>query len=205
MRRDCSRWLAEVELATPSIVVVARNADGTRRSDVRVVVDGVVVAERLTGDPLALDPGDHVIVLDAGGGARIEQRLTLHEGDRERRIEITLPKAEREESKPSTPIAEPDRDRPPPERPVPAPVYVGGAVTVITAALGGYFQISGMTKRADLSECAPTCTTNAVDDARQTLWTGNILLGTALVSLGVTMFLYFTRPAAPDRSTAFIR
>ncbi|HEY6462313.1 MAG TPA: hypothetical protein VIY73_19230, partial [Polyangiaceae bacterium] len=53
VRDDCTTWLAEVEEELPSIVVHARDAAGNDVADVRVLVDGVKVAERLDGLPVA--------------------------------------------------------------------------------------------------------------------------------------------------------
>jgi hypothetical protein len=200
VRRDCVPWLAEVDASMPSIIIVARNANGSARTDVRALIDGATVMDRLTEDPIALDPGPHVVVLIAPGVARVEQRITVREGERERRIEIKL-----------TPLAEPAPTartlppRPPPstgeesdERPVPPLVYVLAAVGGATGGFGTYFQISGMTATSDLDGCAPTCSQNAVDDARRSLWAGNILIGVGVVSLAAAAVFYLTRPAVPS-------
>jgi hypothetical protein len=171
----------------PSIVVVARNADGTPRPDVRAVVDGVVMTERLSAEPITLDPGEHVLVLFALGVGRIEQRFTLREGERVRRIEVTLvtqpgfigptPKAQHEA-----------------ERPVPPLTWILGGIGLVSAGVGSYFQVSGMTGRADLYECAPRCMQRDVDAARRDLWIGNVSIGASVVSLAAAAIVYFTRP-----------
>jgi hypothetical protein len=208
VRSDCVPWLGAVELAMPSIVVEARTAEGQARSDVRLTVDGTPAADRLTSQPISLDPGEHELVLEAEGVARIEQHLTLREGERERRITVTFapavappPKADASEPLPERPRPEPEA---PPElkRPVPPLVYVLGATGIVATAVGGYFQLSGMSKRSDLQTCAPRCTEGEVDDARRTLWVGNIALGVGVVSLGAALWMYLVRPSVQTGTSA---
>ena len=58
VRADCVGWLDQVSRSLPSVVVTAR-ARGFDLTEVRVTVDGVQVADRLTGAALELDPGAH--------------------------------------------------------------------------------------------------------------------------------------------------
>jgi hypothetical protein len=170
-----------------------------------------------------------VLVLDAEGVARIEQRLTLREGEQERRLTVTFaatasppavvapapapapaPEAATEPAREPAREAEPARQPQPaepqaaaePERPVPTLAYVLGGSGLLATAVGGYFQASGMSKRSDLGECAPRCTQADVDDARNTLWAGNIVLGAGVLALGAALYVYLTRPAVDGRGQA---
>jgi hypothetical protein len=201
VRRDCGPWLSEVEAALPSIVILARTADGGALTNVRLIVDGTLVTSQLTTEPLPLDPGEHHLVLEAIGVARVEQHLKLREGDRERRIEVTFapapaPPPPVEPAKPPEPPArQPPEPRTVVERPVPSLVYVLGSTGIVVTALGGYFQVAGMEKRDDLVRCEPACVPSDVEDARRTLWAGNIMLGVGVVALVSAAVLYFTRPS----------
>jgi hypothetical protein len=198
MRKDCTPWLGEVEAALPTIVLVVHGEGGVTRTDVRLSVDGELVAERLPPEPIPIDPGAHVLVLEAQGAARLEEHLTLHEGERDRRVELTLvPKTEAPNAA-TKPVPPPPGDtQQEDDRPVPTLAWVLGGIGLVTLGAGTYFQISGMTKRSDLDACAPTCPTSQVSDARSVLWAGNVLLGVSVISLAAAAYVYITRPTAP--------
>jgi hypothetical protein len=211
LRQECLSWLGDVEAALPSLVIAARSADGTVLTSVRMVVDGVEVVGGLT-QPLELDPGDHDIVLDAPGLARLEQHVTLREGERYRRIDLTLAMATAAAS-PSTTAAPADATEPvspPPQRsdraavdrPVPTIVYAVGGLGVVAAAVGTYFQIAGMSQQSGLGGCKPGCQESEIDSARTSLWVGNVTLVVAVASLATAAVLYLTRPPTSRPATA---
>ena len=202
VRNDCVTWLGALEVAMPSIIVAARNADGTPRTDARVIIDGKTVMERLTPDAIPIDPGKHVLIVEAVGVARVSQQLTVREGERDRRITVTFestdvaPPAPVEPVAPARPTPAPERAEPGPrqDRPVPALVYVLGSTGIVASAFGAYFQVSGMSQRSDLHRCAPDCAESDIDEARRSLWIGNIALGAGVLSLGAALWLYLARP-----------
>ena len=57
VQSDCSTWLSEVSGEVPSIVVEAHDTHGNDVADVRVLVDGTTVADRLDGRPIELESG----------------------------------------------------------------------------------------------------------------------------------------------------
>ena len=211
LRQDCVTWLAEVEAATPSVVFAARRSSGEAEADVRVLVDGTVVAERLTG-PVEIDPGDHRVVFEATNAAPVERRLTLREGERGRLVEVTLPPlvpvlAPVPETEAATPPPEPPGFLPPPaplpvraERPIPSAFYVLGGTGIVAGAVGTYFEVSGLVKRSDLQGCQPGCAPGNVDSARTTLWVGNIALGVGVLALAGAVIVYLTRDERIDVS-----
>jgi len=182
LRKECAQWLLEVDGAIPTIIVVARGADGRPASDVRIRIDGELVADQATRAAIPLEPGTHVVRFDAPGAPAIEEHVTLRAGDRDRRIDVTFG-ATRAGAEQSTS-----------ERPVPPLVYALGAGGLLALGIGGYFQIDGMSSRQDLYGCAPRCAQGDVDDARRSLWIGNIGLGVGVVALVAATVLYFTRP-----------
>ncbi|MHB8878436.1 MAG: hypothetical protein ACYC8T_32470 [Myxococcaceae bacterium] len=78
----CTKWLDEVLLATPSLVVVAR-VDGVDQAKAQVLLDGQPWLDELTGKPQALDPGEHRITV-AVGPLTQEQRLVVNLGEKNR-------------------------------------------------------------------------------------------------------------------------
>jgi hypothetical protein len=190
MKKDCVAWLGEVEAATPSIVVTAHGADGKPQNDVRITIDGALHS---VTESIALDPGEHKLVVDAQGVAKIEQTFTLRDGEHDRKIDLTLTPvvAERVEPPPPPPKKEESR-------PTPTLVWILGATGIVAAGVGGAFQISGMAKKSDLEDCSPSCSPHAVDVGRTTLWTGNVVLGVAAVALIGAAVLYLTRPTVQE-------
>src|SRR5215470_13760868 len=67
VKKDCSRWIAELEPATPTVIVNARDALGKDMVEVRVLVDGAVLLERLDGKSHEVDPGVHVFRYEGEG------------------------------------------------------------------------------------------------------------------------------------------
>jgi hypothetical protein len=90
VRDDCTRRLDELERIQPTIVFDAKDASGRDVSAVRVTVDGKPLAERLTGAPLQVDPGEHVFGFEVPGQAPVTQSLVIHESERDRRERIVL-------------------------------------------------------------------------------------------------------------------
>jgi hypothetical protein len=219
VRRDCVPWLGQVEAAMPSITIVVRNADGSVvRNGLRISVDHVPLGERAVAEPVTLDPGEHVVVLESSEASRVEQRITLREGERARRVDLTLtPLPDRRTPRrpdPPEPQATPPSEKPEKpekpakpeesERPTPALVYVLGVAGIAVGAAGGYFQVSGMLKRSALDVCAPRCSSEEVEDARQSLWAGNVLIGLSVASLAAAAWLYLSRPTT-TRGTSTVR
>jgi len=91
VRDDCAQRLDDVNKATPTIVLAAQDAMGKDRSDVKVTVDGVLVAERLDGLPIPLDPGPHKFVFEVAGQAPFERALVLREGEKDRHESVIIP------------------------------------------------------------------------------------------------------------------
>ena len=90
VRDDCNRRLDEVERVQPTIVFDAKDASGKDVSAVRVTVDGTVVADRITGLPLLVDPGEHVFAFEVAGQSPVTEVFVIKEGEKERRERIVL-------------------------------------------------------------------------------------------------------------------
>jgi hypothetical protein len=117
IRDECAQWLDEVGRAIPTLVLEASDQDGNDRSDVRVTLDGQVLAERLEGNAIEIDPGEHDLVFEAQGIAPVTRHVVvvLGEKDRHERVTIEVPRA--------VPVPPPPPPPPPPpagEPPAPA-------------------------------------------------------------------------------------
>lgn len=209
---DCGLWLAEVEQSLPSVVFEARDGAGADLVDVRVWVDGELRAERLAGLALPLDPGAHHLRFERDGVVA-EEDLVLREGERLRRVAVTLaPPA----PPPAPPVsAPPAPSAPPPLAPlasapprVPAPppapadppthplVYLFGGVGLAGLGVAAALGFPAKSDLADLrSGCAPHCAEADVDSVRTQMLGADIALGVGLVALGLGGYFWFDPPA----------
>jgi hypothetical protein len=87
LRIDCERWFEDTRRRTPSMVVAVHDADGIDAIGAQLEVDGIV---RQPGRTFELDPGPHVLHVEAAGGEVQEYRALLVEGERNRRVVIVL-------------------------------------------------------------------------------------------------------------------
>jgi hypothetical protein len=90
IRDSCARRVAETASAIPGLVLEAKDPSGNDVSDVVVRVDGVVVAERLNGVPIELDPGPHDFVLTRAGQPPVTRQFVLREGEPTRREVVVV-------------------------------------------------------------------------------------------------------------------
>lgn len=183
VRTDCGRWLQDLEEVMPSIVVQA-TADGAEIFDVRVMIDGQKVKDRLDGKAIAADPGPHTLRYEAAGFAPIEAKIVIREGEQFRPIAVAFRAA--------TPAA------PRTVRPVPSSVWIAsGAALVATGSFVGW-GLAGRARRQELeTSCAPFCEPGAIDAVRTRYVVADVSLAIAALSLGAAAFFYFTRPEAP--------
>jgi hypothetical protein len=214
IRKDCAHWLTELDEILPSLVIKAHDLSGKDAFDVRVLVDGVVLTERLEGQALAVDPGAHVVRYELLGALPIEDRILVEEGDKRRVLTVDFrPTSPAPQSTPDQAQSGNDTTRQadlsseaPRRRPV-LPYVVGGIGVV---AVGGfaYFGLRGRAEAADLaSGCGATksCTHGQVDPVRNELLAADISLGVGIASLGAALWLYLSAPSdrAPRTSRSF--
>ncbi len=185
LRSECVKWLGEVELATPSVIVVAEDATGAEIVDVTVTIDGARVLERLDGRALPLDPGVHVFRVERASGEVIEQKVLVREGEKRRPVSVRFGAS----ATPAAPI-----DRPTPS--VPTGTWVLGAVGVVGLGAFAAFQISGRSQKSDLDACAPRCHPDEVDSVRRTFVYGDVALGVGVAALAGAAIVWIAQPSA---------
>jgi hypothetical protein len=90
IRNECIRRMGEVNVAIPTIVFQAMDAAGHNLIAVTVKMDGALLAERLEGTALSIDPGQHTFTFEVAGQPVIQQQLLIFEGEKDRRERITF-------------------------------------------------------------------------------------------------------------------
>ena len=186
-RSDCREWLAEATDAQPSIVIEAHEVRGRGPvrdvSVARAIIDDSLVVDQVDATPIVIDPGHHRLRLERAGADAVVQEVDVREGEKGRVIDVYWHVA-------ATAV---------PSRPIPPSVFVAGAVGLVAAGVGAYFEVSGLTERHDLdTSCRPTstCTDSQVNSARTQVRVGDIAVGGGLLFLATAVVLYLSRPAA---------
>jgi hypothetical protein len=122
IRRECARRVDEVNGAIPTIIFAAKDATHNDLSAVKVTMDGEVLAERLEGTALSIDPGQHVFVFETPGFPGIEKHFVIQQGQKDRREQVVFGAAAGEPA-PDAVTPSPSPSGPPPTvdpRPSPA-------------------------------------------------------------------------------------
>ena len=204
VRRDCTVWLAEVEQATPTVVLAARAPGGQDAVEVTVSLDGKPLAKRLDGKALPLDPGPHTFRFELPSAqvpAR-EETILLHEGERNRQVLADFQPPAAPPSGAAAPSGGPaGAPLPSPMRPAPTPVgaYVLGGLGVAGLGVFTAFGLLGLSAKNDLDAraCRPGCAQGDVDAVKQKFLVADIGLGVGAVSLGIATVLFLARGEVP--------
>ena len=92
--QQCTSKYTRLDLDIPSIVPVVNDESGTPRVDVQVSVDGEVIAAKLTGQAVPLNPGLHEFTFSADGTVFATRKVLVVEGQRNRPLVVSLGPAE---------------------------------------------------------------------------------------------------------------
>lgn len=182
LTKDCARWIHELDGSTPSVVFEARSDGGAVLTDVRVSVDGAVIASHLDGKPVAIDPGKHVFRFEADG-ATASETVLVREGEKNRRVRTTLA-ARAEEPAPA------DAHR------IPPGVWIFGGASLVALGVSAGFAIDGLAKKGSLDDCKPGCAPEGVDAMSASFTVADVALGAGIMAAAAAAYLFFTRPAS---------
>jgi hypothetical protein len=190
VKKDCSQWLAELDASTPTVIVNARDAEGKDLLSVRVLVDGVVLVDKLDGKPHAIDPGVHVFRFEREGAEAIEESIVIQEREKNRVITAKIAPPAPSTSAPTAKTAELVSSR------SPAPLgYVLLGAGLAGAATFGVLAAMGQHDVDDMrGTCAPHCDSGRVDSAKTKILVANISLGVGLIAAGVGTFILLQPP-----------
>lgn len=201
IRADCSEWLIAADKAAPSVVFSARTRAGDQ-AEVRVLMDGEVIATRLDGKAIDVDPGEHVFRFELPPHPPVEQRVIILEGEKARLLSVTFGDAADASLPPDLGLAGKAAEG---RRPVPAAVYALGGVALAGVGLFTGLAIAGTSERSSLmSRCAPFCGDDEVRSVQLKYLIADIALGTGVVAAGSAAVLFALRPTVkgPASSTA---
>lgn len=208
VQRECATWLEDVDKRLPSIVPSAHDARGGDLTDVRVLVDGVLVTEVLRGASLPVDPGPHVVRFERKDGASTAVSIVAREAEQRRVVEATFPDrkcdptdASRCETAGGTPPSSSPAAASPGDASSSLPRKEGrsagglpplaiatGAVAVVSVGLAAYFGIRGVVDYEDLSNtCKPDCPRDEVNAVRTKFLVATLAGVVGVVALSATV------------------
>lgn len=197
VQSDCTKWLAEVLAATPTLVVVAR-LDGVDQRQARVLLDGHLWLGELSGRPEDVEPGQHDLTVTVGTQTRV-QKLLVNVGEKNRLVvfEFSTVVGEPPQKDPSSP-SQPAATRGFPVVPLVFSAIALGGVGAFTAlGLSGRASLDTLTKQ----DCATTksCNPALVADIQRRFLAADISLGVGVVGAALALWQWIawgSRPAA---------
>ena len=90
IRDECVRQVGEINVAMPTIILEAKSTSDSDLTQVRVTMDGHVLANRLDGTAIALDPGEHAFTFETAGQPAVTQSFVVREGQKNRLVSVRL-------------------------------------------------------------------------------------------------------------------
>jgi hypothetical protein len=199
LQADCAGWLAEVHQSIPSVELLLEAPPGEPQKP-KVLVDGQPLDSARLGEPFELNPGAHVVRFELEGYPAQEQTLVIRQGEKRRVVRVQF-----QAQAPATPPpSQPVPASPPPvvtrgesvsARPIPVVTYVFAGVAVVAAGTGAYLGLDAISTHGDREDsCAPNCPDSDVDELKTQLLLADIAGGIAIVSAGVALYSFLTRP-----------
>lgn len=228
--QDCRQWLTEIDAILPTVLFTAEDDAVVNVLAVRVSVDGQPVAERLDGDAVALDPGEHTVRFEMTGAEAVEQKVTIRQGEKNRRLAVLFKKASPPPPAPSTAVLPP---RPPPPAVVaakpaaallPSPdggsgrlwAAVFGTAGVVALGVSAGFGVSAVHAQdqlvvkcgGDAARCPVSTNAETLPLAEQRTRDRNVAIGVGvvgLISVAVAVIGFAISPSkASTRKTCFV-
>jgi hypothetical protein len=210
VRKDCTRWVDEIDSTLPSIVVRVVDSHGSDVTGVRVLVDGRVVRERLDGRAIVLDPGEHRVRVEARGAAPAEETVLASEGEKNRVLRIALDaplqtNGEALNAKGPQGLSEPAPERPAPRTNLLPYVLIGAGAAILAGAT--VLELVGQADYRRLRDgCAVThsCTSGDVSSAHTKLVLALAGLGIGVAAAGVGVTLLVVNRSSASTSSALV-
>jgi hypothetical protein len=196
-QKDCVRWLEEVTRAIPMVVATAKDEAGHDTDAVRLWVDDELMAERLDGRALEIDPGAHTFRYEFEGRT-MSERVVLPEGEHRRLVADFTKVVAPAPPKSAPPVAPKDKEEPETRRGLPAGAIVLGVASAGFLVGFAAFGLAGKGKES----CVPNCTHDEYDAFKRDYLLADISLGLSIVSAGAALWIALSRPSAPSPRAA---
>lgn len=191
IKRDCGKWLGEVDGMLPTVVFSAK-AKGQELTDVQVKVGDAVVVESLDGRSLPMDPGAQVFIFESAVHGTKEVRYTVKEGQKAQNIVADFggeaPGSGSGAGSGGSVSTDGASDK--------TLAYVFTGVGAVGLGAFAFFALTGKSDENAL-ECADskTCSDDDIDPIKQKYLFADIGLGVGVVSLGLATY-FFLKPSS---------
>lgn len=202
VRKDCARWVAEVDEALPSIVLAAKDGAGHDVTDVRVSVDDQPFVDKLDGKSQVIDPGSHVFKFERDGVPPVTETVLVREGEKNRIVQIqwTTPATGGAGAAGGKDAGSESA------KPIPPATWILGGIGVIGLAGFTAFGISARSQASDLrSTCAPACEQSDVDAVKRKALFADVSLGVGLVAFGAATYFWLAAPTETKEAKSSAR
>jgi hypothetical protein len=204
VKRDCSRWVEEIDQQLPSVVFRLDTSEGDSSRDIKVFVDGELRFQSLPNRATEFNPGTYRFSFSMPGKDTVEQEVVLGEAEKFKNIAVKFPSAQKPSeavasTKPNEAITPGPTSKVssiPANRPVPVASYVFAGLGVAAAASFAAWGFSSKSLRSNLeNQCAPDCGQTEIDKIRTRALIADISLAASAASFGTAAILYFARPS----------
>jgi hypothetical protein len=109
LEHQCTFAYARIEADMPSVVPTAKDPDGKPVMALKLKVDGYLLASRLDGHAVTINPGVHEFTFETEAGVVARKRVMVLQGQRNRQLVVSVPRrvasAEPAPERPSAPAA----------------------------------------------------------------------------------------------------
>jgi hypothetical protein len=193
----CVARVRAMEEKLPSVVFLANDESGGALAEVQVTVDGQVVASKLDGRAMSIEPGLHDVAFVAPGGACASAKVMIADRQQDRVITVVLhpPPVAAPAPSVSIPAAAPRREADPlavREVPAAAPAgmghwamprspwpYVLAGAGLASVAAGAVLAVWGNEDNSRLeNECKPQCSLGSLQHVRNMYIAADVAYGT---------------------------
>lgn len=182
VQTDCAKWLAQLDLDQPSVVIVTTVDGADATEGFQVAIDERALTSFRPGQPLRIDPGARRVTVTLLDGRKLTEKLVMNVGERNRRVTFSFVKVSQpvaEVPVPAKPAVEASLTKPERAAPVVPLLLTGG--TVVSVAT---FSLLGVLGNGALSPVlADPCASTRSCDPSRTQPAGDLYLG-ANIALG---------------------
>jgi hypothetical protein len=195
IKQDCTEQATKLAEKMPSIVVRAKSKAVANAIDVTVSLDGSVITQKLDGTPVQIDPGVHMLKLEAAGETPIEKQVVIAEGEQNRVLDFSFGGASEGGGSPA----------PAHKRGFPIVPTIVAGVGVVAFGMFATFGLMGTGEFNDAKKgCAPNCTNSMVDPIRTKLIVADVSLAIGIASaIGATvLYILHFSGGSSEKATA---
>ncbi len=200
VKKDCAQWLGEIDGALPTVSFAVKDGAGQDTTAARVLLDGQILAEKVSASAVQVDPGERTFRVELDGKPPIERKVVIREGEKGRVLEFSFADAKPQTTEP------PGGDVSKGSGGIPVASWVLGGVGVVGLGLFATFGAIGLSEKSDAEDpaggCAPNCTDDEVSSIRGKFLVADISLGVGVAALGAAVIVAFASGGGDGEATA---